>query len=601
MASARSGWPHSSGAPASSCRNGGQPAIILAHTAKKQRGNGSGAPGALTCADSPLLRYFIRRSTTGHAETGARLPAPAAEIPPAADSADRARRALAVERTLPSSPRRRRAVSESAPRLAKSGDGWRRGESPGLGTTWRVGSQEPASTTLLVSDSPPTTVAESGSPGTSVVPPCHNRPVEDIIAGSPYSDFPAAAHVFLKGPAHHSFLKGTDAPCDTETTASDRSSKIAQHNDLVISVDMPPKAQRPPPGPKRAPTTPASKSSNWSALVPDDDGSAPSLSNQMAGGTAWSSSSESLAGEAVVEERGDAPTSNWRSYLSHLPTKEDFKTLLAEVKDTCRTEIASIRQDLTAIADRVDALETAHDSTRSYVAELQTHSSVQATALKETRRHLEDLDNRGRRNNIRIRGLPEAEGREDLQLILESIFNKLRDVPLTTPIKLDRVHRALRPKSASTQPRDVICCVHDYMVKEAIMAKARTLRHVDFEGSQIQLYPDLSWLTLQKRRCLKPLLAVLKEHELPYRWGFPFALLVAKNGRTVTLRSYEDLPSFCATLHVPVPDMADWEVGTPPLAPPPEWQKAKGRKKQKGSSLVSSPQAAPSRRPEAAT
>lgn len=53
---------------------------------------------------------------------------------------------------------------------------------------------------------------------------------------------------------------------------------------------------------------------------------------------------------------------------------------------------------------------------------------------RENRRHLEHLHNRGRQNNIRVRGLPEAEGAEDLQLILESVFNLLLGEPVSQKI-----------------------------------------------------------------------------------------------------------------------------------------------------------------------
>lgn len=98
------------------------------------------------------------------------------------------------------------------------------------------------------------------------------------------------------------------------------------------------------------------------------------------------------------------------------------------------------------VAERVDSLEKGHDATRRYTSQLQSQVLAQSRALRDTRRHLEDLDNRGRRNNIRIRGLPEAEGSEDLQLILEAIFNRLLGDPISTKIKLDRAHRALHPK-----------------------------------------------------------------------------------------------------------------------------------------------------------
>lgn len=40
----------------------------------------------------------------------------------------------------------------------------------------------------------------------------------------------------------------------------------------------------------------------------------------------------------------------WRAYLCHLPIKEDFKNLIAEVKDACCSEMASVQQNLKALA-----------------------------------------------------------------------------------------------------------------------------------------------------------------------------------------------------------------------------------------------------------
>lgn len=82
-----------------------------------------------------------------------------------------------------------------------------------------------------------------------------------------------------------------------------------------------------------------------------------------------------------------------------------------------------MRQDLKAIVDRVETIEGEHRGTRQYTSQLQAHAPAQSKVICKTRRHLEDLDNRGRHNNIRVRGLLEAEGRENLQLIFESIFN----------------------------------------------------------------------------------------------------------------------------------------------------------------------------------
>lgn len=58
-----------------------------------------------------------------------------------------------------------------------------------------------------------------------------------------------------------------------------------------------------------------------------------------------------------------------------------------------------------------------------------------------------------------------------------------------------RAHRALRPKKHTGPPRDIICRLHNFTIKEQIMRAARSKREIQFEGSTIQLYPDLAWVS----------------------------------------------------------------------------------------------------------
>lgn len=169
---------------------------------------------------------------------------------------------------------------------------------------------------------------------------------------------------------------------------------------------------------------------------------------------------------------------------------------------------------------------------------------AQSQIIWESRRHLEDLDNRGRRNNFRIRGVPELGGVEDVPLILESIFNDLLANPASTKIKMDRM-----------------LLIHDFTLKEQIMSKARSGHDIMYAGATIQLYPDLSWLTLQKRRHLKPNLSLLRERGITYRWGFPFPLSASKNVWSATLCTFEDLATFCSELDIPLLDLTDWDQG----------------------------------------
>lgn len=177
----------------------------------------------------------------------------------------------------------------------------------------------------------------------------------------------------------------------------------------------------------------------------------------------------------------------------------------------------------------------------------------------EIHRHLEDLDNRGRRHNIRIRGVPELADQNPIEQTAAAIFNDLLDRPPDSPIDFERAHRALRPRGRDTDPpRDIICCLVNFPLKEAILKKAREKNRVLFNGNEIKLFQDLSNITLQQRRALRPILDQLRTRGIPYRWKFPFCLSASWRGHTALLRTPDDLQSFCDTLNIPSIDVPEW-------------------------------------------
>ncbi|KAM3940473.1 uncharacterized protein RB166_000425 [Leptodactylus fuscus] len=137
-------------------------------------------------------------------------------------------------------------------------------------------------------------------------------------------------------------------------------------------------------------------------------------------------------------------------------------------------------------------------------------------------------------------------------------------------IELDRAHRALGPRVlGSDMPRDVICHVHRYQLNEAIMRKAKDSEQILYQDHPLSLLPDLSRLTLAKRRALKPLLDVLIQHRIPYSWGFPFHLQVHKDGRLLSLHHPDEIPSFMLALGLPPVDVHGWtsSQGSFPVLP----------------------------------
>lgn len=124
---------------------------------------------------------------------------------------------------------------------------------------------------------------------------------------------------------------------------------------------------------------------------------------------------------------------------------------------------------------------------------------------------------------------------------------------------MERCHRALRPRGWDGDPAgDTICCLVSYTQKEDILHLARNQGQLQHEGSPIQIFQDLSAITLQHRRVLRPLLNVLRDRHIIYRWKYPFCLAATVGTRTAYLRTPMNLRNFCETLGITEVAVPEW-------------------------------------------
>lgn len=281
-----------------------------------------------------------------------------------------------------------------------------------------------------------------------------------------------------------------------------------------------------------------------------------------------------------MDDPGSPAGSEMNTLMSGL--KKELAGMFHSLEKSIKKEISAVRSDMTHILTRVEETEQRQDTHDLAIKELQDTVTQLASAHRASLYKLEDLENRNRRNNIRVRGLPEATGDNDLEPSIRGIFNTILGNSATAPLRFDRVHRALRPRNAkSDQPRDVICRLHYFEDKNAIMMKMRGLPNVDFDGAVITIFPDLSKETLDRRRALKPLLDHLRSDGITYRWGFPACLIATKNGRSHTLRFPEELPTFLQDLNLPSMELPGWQDPVPKFLslPDPPWRKTPSKKR----------------------
>ena len=108
-----------------------------------------------------------------------------------------------------------------------------------------------------------------------------------------------------------------------------------------------------------------------------------------------------------------------------------------------------------------------------------------------------DLEDRSRRNNLRIDGIPESRNEtwEECEEEIQKVFNQKLGV------KDDHIERAHRSRSKSNsnngKPRTIVCKLLNYKQKEEILRKTKKLK-----GSNIFINEKFCYETIQYRKKL---------------------------------------------------------------------------------------------------
>lgn len=263
---------------------------------------------------------------------------------------------------------------------------------------------------------------------------------------------------------------------------------------------------------------------------------------------------------AANDETQDTETEDPRE--KQLPTKSEMAEMFARLETAINGKIDSLREDMNQTLKRVEEVETRVDQYGIELEDIRKQINEVTKTQRNIQYRLEDQENRSRRKNLRIRGLPEAQGeQEDLQAKMDTIFGGMITSPNTNgKIKFDRVHRIRKPPEIKGDvPRDVIARFHNFQDKELVKTYIKKMNQTARYGdTNLQIFADLAAETLARRRLLKPLLAQLSVHGAKYSWGFPACLNGFKEGRSATLRFPEETQKFCDRLEIPLVEIPGW-------------------------------------------
>lgn len=94
------------------------------------------------------------------------------------------------------------------------------------------------------------------------------------------------------------------------------------------------------------------------------------------------------------------------------------------------------------------------------------------------------------------------------------------------------------------KPQDILVKLLNWQVESNILEDIWELSGLEIEGSLMSVYPDLSVITINRRKNYQFLTTVLRHKRMKYRWGLPFKLVAEYKDCRAVIRVLKRLNNF---------------------------------------------------------
>lgn len=201
--------------------------------------------------------------------------------------------------------------------------------------------------------------------------------------------------------------------------------------------------------------------------------------------------------------------------------------------DDLQTDINRLRYDIDTVKDRTSEIERRVGAVEDTTNTIENSVHVLKQQIKVLEARAEDAENRNRRNNIRILGLPERAEGPNPELFAEQLIRTLLSpITLSSCFIIERAHRIpTRALPPGAPVRPFIIKVLNYRDRDTILAAARKKGTVTYENARLSFYPDFTADVQKKRRQFTSVRSRLRELGLKYAMLYPTKLRVQVRDR----------------------------------------------------------------------
>uniref|UniRef100_A0A3Q1BE19 L1 transposable element RRM domain-containing protein n=1 Tax=Amphiprion ocellaris TaxID=80972 RepID=A0A3Q1BE19_AMPOC len=234
----------------------------------------------------------------------------------------------------------------------------------------------------------------------------------------------------------------------------------------------------------------------------------------------------------------------------------DVKELKGQSQESftrLETSVEGLSTQLTKLEKRVVDAEERITATEETTAAHRKAIGFLLQREAELVERCEDLQNRARRQNLRLYQVPEgSEGRDMVTFIKKLLPTVLTELPLKEgDIRIDRAHRALMPKPKENDPpRSIGIRFADYTVKERILQQAWKQRTVKMGERQIYFDNDYSSELQRKRAQVRYVVKQLKQKSIKAKCLYPARLRMMVGSEEKTFQTVMDAAPVLQDLNI---------------------------------------------------
>lgn len=245
--------------------------------------------------------------------------------------------------------------------------------------------------------------------------------------------------------------------------------------------------------------------------------------------TNTSAANASSASDSPLQDDGPLPIVDTTILIREVT--QSFTNAMDEKLSKFSKTLEKISSTLESQSKRITAAEQRVSDVEDTVAGLELRVAEAEKKIKIMADSMDDMENRSRRDNIRILNLEEGtEGKRPIQFFeswLPTVLGLEGSPGTKSRIKIDRAHRRLGPRGA--RPHPVIIKLHNSRDKPRIMAALRAKPNLEYEGKKILIHQDLSTAVRERRRAFNSVCQALIDKGIRFSMRFPATLTVNHN------------------------------------------------------------------------